>query len=109
MNSRDRVAEFTIIERCPGYDVVNNPLRRTIAELMPVGVTRRAGGAQQVVRNAALSATNGSSTFLSSELVCTAIRNVNVGCRRRLRIKRCSRGLARKDSPFPMLTPVFIR
>ncbi|KVD03920.1 hypothetical protein WI78_31120 [Burkholderia ubonensis] len=31
--------------------MANNPLLRTIAELMPVGVTRRAGGAQQVVRN----------------------------------------------------------
>ncbi|KVN93355.1 hypothetical protein WJ70_13190 [Burkholderia ubonensis] len=42
MNTRNCIAEFTIIERCPGYE---------IAELMSVGVTWRAGGAQQVVRN----------------------------------------------------------
>ncbi|WP_143136676.1 hypothetical protein [Burkholderia ubonensis] len=53
MNTRNCIAEFTIIERCPGYDVANNPLLRTIAELMPVGITWRAGGAQQVVRNGA--------------------------------------------------------
>ncbi|RQR60761.1 hypothetical protein DIE18_13695 [Burkholderia sp. Bp9125] len=45
------VTDYAIIERRPGYDAANNPLRLTVAQLTPVGVTWRADGVQHVIRN----------------------------------------------------------
>jgi hypothetical protein len=47
------VADFQFVERDPGYDKVNNPLRRTVAELTPVAIAWRSGSVQRDIRSAA--------------------------------------------------------
>ncbi|MGZ2743106.1 hypothetical protein [Burkholderia stagnalis] len=51
MTHQRLVTDYTIIERRPGCDAVNNPLRLTVAQLVPVGVTWRAAGVQHVICN----------------------------------------------------------
>ncbi|KVM76842.1 hypothetical protein [Burkholderia stagnalis] len=51
MTHRRLVTDYAFIERRPGYDAANNPLRLTVAQLTPVGVTWRADGVQHVIRN----------------------------------------------------------
>ncbi|WP_155674777.1 hypothetical protein [Burkholderia stagnalis] len=51
MTHRRLVTDYAIIERRPGYDAANIPLRLTVAQLTPVGVTWRADGVQHVIRN----------------------------------------------------------
>ncbi|MBN3815606.1 hypothetical protein G3N57_02860 [Paraburkholderia sp. Se-20369] len=45
------VTDFANIERRPGYDAVNNPLRLAVAELTPIGVMWQSAGVRHVVRN----------------------------------------------------------
>jgi hypothetical protein len=44
MKSFQIVNDFTVVERLPGYDVMNNPQRLTVAELTPIGVNWKSGG-----------------------------------------------------------------
>lgn len=53
MTNLPNVVDFRCVERDPSYDTVNNPLRRTIAELTPVAITWGSGGVQRDIRNIA--------------------------------------------------------
>jgi hypothetical protein len=50
MTNSANVTDFRFVERDPGYDKVNNPLRRTVAELTPVALAWRSGGVQRNIR-----------------------------------------------------------
>lgn len=47
------VTDFRFVDRDPGYDKVNNPLRRTVAELTPAAIAWRSGGVQRDIRSTA--------------------------------------------------------
>lgn len=53
MTNFANVTDFEFVERDPGYDKVNNPLRRTVAELTPVAIAWRSGGIQREIRTPA--------------------------------------------------------
>jgi hypothetical protein len=51
MKSFQIVDDFTVVERLPGYDVMNNPQRLTVAELIPIGVNWKSGGIFRSIQN----------------------------------------------------------
>jgi hypothetical protein len=51
MKNSPHVTDFQIIERHPGYDVVNNPLRFTVADLMPIGISWKSNGIFHAIEN----------------------------------------------------------
>lgn len=53
MTKSGSVTDFHIVDRFPGYDKVNNPSRRTVAELTPLAITWRDGGVQHDIQSAA--------------------------------------------------------
>lgn len=52
MTNFTNVTDFEFVEREPGYDKANNPLRRTVAELTPVAIVWRSDGIQRDIRTA---------------------------------------------------------
>ncbi|MFC0397424.1 hypothetical protein [Paraburkholderia rhizosphaerae] len=53
MTKSGSVTDFHFIDRFPGYDKVNNPSRRTVAELTPLAIAWRDGGMQKDIQSTA--------------------------------------------------------
>ncbi|MFM0157487.1 hypothetical protein PQQ99_37090 [Paraburkholderia sediminicola] len=53
MSTAAKVMDLRIVERNPGYDRENNPLRLTVAELTPVELTWQSAGIHHSIRNPA--------------------------------------------------------
>lgn len=51
MTNFANVTDFQFVDRDPGYDKVNNPLRRSVAELTPLAIVWRSGGVQKDIRS----------------------------------------------------------
>lgn len=50
MNTTPSLKNFQFVDRHPGYDKANNPLRRTVAELTPVGIVWTCDSAQKSIQ-----------------------------------------------------------
>ncbi|MDG0027461.1 hypothetical protein MMB74_24830 [Trinickia sp. Y13] len=53
MTKSGSVIDFHVVDRFPSYDKVNNPSRRTVAELTPLAIAWRDGGMQKHIQSAA--------------------------------------------------------
>jgi hypothetical protein len=51
MKNSEHAIDFQVVERHPGYDVKNNPLHFSVAELMPIGITWNSNGISRAIEN----------------------------------------------------------
>jgi hypothetical protein len=52
MTNFANVTDFQLVDRDPGYDKVNDPLRRSVAELTPLAIAWRSSCVQRTIRSA---------------------------------------------------------
>lgn len=53
MSTTEQVQDFHFVDRYPGYDRINNPLKRSVLELTPIGISWSTGAVQRSHPNTA--------------------------------------------------------